>query len=126
MQAKLVQFPDLIDRKRLEDVETIAAFDEVVTAPLHGFASAAHYWAASSCRQFLTRIRLPVLLINAVDDPLVPQATLPLQELAQNSSLRAVFTRGGGHAGFVSGESPASPCFWAEKTALAFLEQSLS
>ena len=70
--AKLKRFPDLVDRRRLAAVRTIAEFDEVLTAPVHGFSSAEHYWQASSCAQYLPAIRRPTLLINAKDDPVVP------------------------------------------------------
>lgn len=118
--VKLERFPDLVDRRRLAAVRTVAEFDEVVTAPVNGFSSAEHYWQASSCAQYLPAIRRPTLLINAKDDPLVPASVLPLSPAARNPLLTAVFPEAGGHVGFVSGASPARPVWWAEEQALAF------
>ncbi len=118
--AKLRQYPTLVDRQRLAAVRTIVEFDEVVTAPIHGFASAERYWQASSCGPFLHSIRRPTLLINAQDDPLVPARVLPMSSVAQNPFLIADVPDAGGHVGFVSGPSPSRPVFWAEEKALAF------
>ncbi len=116
--AKLRRYPGLVDRRRLAAVRTVVEFDELVTAPLHGFADAAHYWAAASCRPFLDAIRRPTLLMNAQDDPLVPARVLP--SVASNPFLVAEFPQAGGHLGFIGGAWPARPVFWAEEQALAF------
>ncbi len=122
---KLAQYPDLVDRQRLVSVRTICEFDDLVTAPVHGFANAANYWALSSCRRFLPSIRRPTLLINALDDPIVPVETLPQGEIAQNRFLSAAFPEAGGHMGFVGGTQPWRPILWAEEKALEFLNQQL-
>ena len=123
--AKLTHFPDLVDRHALSGVQTMAEFDEVVTAPLHGFPSAAAYWAASSCMAFLDAIERPTLLINAQDDPFFPGAALPLQRVSQNPFLTAEFPPTGGHTGFISGW-PGSLTSWAEDRAMAFLSEQLA
>ena len=125
-EAKLKQFPDLVDRRRLAMVRTIREFDAAVTAPTHGFADAEAYWAACSCRQFLDGIRRPTLLINALDDPLVPPETLPRAEVAHNPRLAGVFPNAGGHVGFISGDRPSHPVLWAEEAGLRFFDQHFS
>ncbi len=120
--VKLTQYPDLVDRRRLLSVRTIRAFDELVTAPVHGFANATDYWTASSSRQFLASIHRPALLISAVDDPLVPFDGSLRQDVARNPYLTAEFPDAGGHVGFVSG-LPHHPIFWAEQQALNFFKQ---
>ena len=125
-RAKLARYPDLVDRQRLAAVRTIREFDALVTAPVHGFASAPSYWAASSCRKFLAWIRRPTLLISAVDDPLVPPDEQMWQEVAQNRWLTAVRPEAGGHVGFVGGKQPCQPMWWAEQKALEFFTPHLS
>lgn len=122
---KLARYSDLIDRQTLQAVRTLAAFDDRVTAPVHGFADAQAYWAASSAAPLLTRIRRPTLLINAEDDPFLPAAALPRQAVADNPHLTAVFTRAGGHIGFLSGRWPWAPLAWAEIRVGAFFTRYL-
>ncbi len=119
-RLKLRAYPDLVDRARLAAARTIAEFDEVVTGPVHGFADAEAYWRAASCAPFLASIRVPTLLINALDDPVIPPQALPHQLVAGHPFLTAAFTQAGGHVGFISGLSPFQPVFWAERLAMTF------
>ena len=123
--AKLRRYPDLVDRARLEAMRTIREFDDLVTAPVHGFVNAEDYWTASSCRQFLPSIRRPTLLISSVDDPIIPADVLPRQEVTRNRWLTGAFTEAGGHVGFISGP-PWRPVAWAEQRAMVFFAQHLS
>jgi predicted alpha/beta-fold hydrolase len=125
MLEKLTHHPDLVDRSALQAVRTLGAFDDLVTAPLHGFRDAEAYWAASSSAPFLPRIRRPTLLINAEDDPFLPAVALPRVAVSENPCLTAAFTAGGGHVGFLSGQSPFAPIAWAEIRAVAFLAERL-
>ena len=122
---KLTCYPDLVDRAAVRAVRTLAEFDDLVTAPLHGFSGAAAYWAASSSASFLPRIRRPTLLINAEDDPFLPAEALPRQAVAENPFLTAAFTPSGGHLGFLAGRWPGAPIAWAEVRAVAFLAEHL-
>jgi len=101
--AKLKKYPDLVDRRALAAVHTLADFDDAVTAPVHGFRSAADYWNSSSSASFLPKIRRPTLLINAKDDPFLPEKALPLAAVLANRFLTAEFTSNGGHIGFLAG-----------------------
>ncbi|MBI2094419.1 MAG: alpha/beta hydrolase, partial [Candidatus Omnitrophica bacterium] len=123
---KLKRYPDLVDPKKLQSVRTLAEFDDLVTAPVHGFKDAKEYWAKSSAAPFLPRIRRPTLLINAMDDPFLPAAALPVQEVAKNSFLTGEFPASGGHLGFLSGGWPGVPIPWAEVHAAEFLAQHLN
>ena len=124
--AKLERFPDLVDRRALRAVRTVAEFDELVTAPVHGFPSAAAYWAASSAGTALSRIARPTLLINAQDDPFFPGAALPREAIARNQYLTAEFPRAGGHMGFISGRWPGGTVSWAVGRAIRFLRDQLA
>ena len=104
---------------RLPRTRGIVEFDDLYTAPVHGFAGAAAYYADSSAGPRLGAIRRPTLMLWADDDPMVPKSTLPLEAAAANPWLSSVVTRGGGHVGFVTG-SAWRPRFWAEDQALRF------
>lgn len=124
--AKLAAHPDLVDRAALRSIRTLGEFDDLVTAPVHGFANAAAYWAASSSAPFLPRIRRPTLLINAEDDPFLPAEALPRQAVSDNPYLTAAFSPSGGHIGFVQGRWPGGAASaWAEARAIAFLGKCL-
>ena len=118
---KLARYPDLVDARALRAVRTLPQFDDLVTAPVHGFKNAADYWAASSSAAFLPRIRRPTLLINAQNDPFLPADALPTRAVSENSFLDAEFPASGGHLGFLEGCWPAVPIAWAERRAAHFL-----
>jgi len=125
-QAKLARHPALISPERLNAIRTIADFDEAVTAPIHGFRNAEHYWKSASCGLFLAAIRIPTLLINAKDDPLVPSWAIQQRAAEQNSRLTADITDRGGHLGFIAGSCPGAAKRWAEERAIAFLDVEIA
>ncbi len=104
--AKLAQHPGLFDRARLLAARDLYEFDDVFTAPLHGFAGTDDYWARGSAKPQLARIRIPALLLNAQNDPFVPAACLPrTHEVGPCVTLWQPAR--GGHVGFPSGPFPA-------------------
>ena len=70
--AKLAQHPGLFDRDRLLAARDLYAFDDVFTAPLHGFRNTEDYWRRGSAKPHLHRIRIPALVLNARNDPFLP------------------------------------------------------
>ncbi len=118
---KASEYPGLLDEKAVRRARNWRQYDDAVTAPLHGFRDAEDYWARSSSRFLLERIRRPTLLINSRDDPIVPASSLPEQLVERSEWLRAEFTSRGGHAGFVAGTLPWHPVYWAEQRAVEFL-----
>jgi predicted alpha/beta-fold hydrolase len=96
---KLKQHPGLFDRQALADARDLYAFDNVFTAPLHGFKSTDDYWARASAKPHLQHICIPTLLLNALNDPFVPAWSLPNQrETTQHVTLWQPAQ--GGHVGF--------------------------
>ncbi|MEY6433307.1 hydrolase [Thioalkalicoccus limnaeus] len=109
--------PVPVDIDQINDLES---FDDWITAPLNGFASAFDYYQRCSCRQFLPRIHTPTLIIHALDDPFVFPDTVPkAHELGPGVMLEV--TRGGGHVGFLSGPLPWRPQYWLEERILRHL-----
>jgi predicted alpha/beta-fold hydrolase len=125
---KLARYPDLCDASTLGRVRTLWEFDDVVTAPVHGFRDAADYYARSSSIHYLSRIRTPTLLLSAVDDPFLPSEVLDeVRAIAQhNPALEVEFVPRGGHVGFVSGRLPWRPVYYAEWRVADFLAQQFS
>lgn len=103
--AKLAQFPGLFDADRLRAASDLRAFDDVFTAPLHGFRDVRAYWEQASAKPHLRAIRLPALALNARNDPFVPGASLPgVHEVGAHVTLWQ--PAHGGHAGFALGRPP--------------------
>jgi predicted alpha/beta-fold hydrolase len=120
---KLEIYPDLFDADALRRARNVFDFDEVVTAPVHGFADAHDYYSRSSSLSFLGRVRVPTLLLSARDDPFLPVEVLGRVERAAqgNPALTTEFVARGGHVGFVGGSRPWSPRYYAEERAIDFL-----
>lgn len=123
--AKLVRYPDLFDRAKLERARSVYDFDDAVTAPVHGFADAPDYYAKSSSLRFLSRIEVPTLLLSASDDPFLPASVLDRVRdvAAPNPNLLLEFRAHGGHVGFIAGARPWTPFYYAEWRAFQFFDE---
>lgn len=84
---------------------TLHAFDDAYTAPAHGFDGADDYWKRASARPWMASIARPALLLCTDNDPFVPRTAWPLPQQI-SAAVHFERTRGGGHAGFVSGALP--------------------
>ena len=103
----LARHPGLFDGRRVARSRTFREFDELVTAPLHGFAGARDYWTRASSKPWLRGIAVPTLLLNARNDPFLPAAALPGADEVSSAVTRE-FPAEGGHVGFVSGRFPGN------------------
>jgi hypothetical protein len=103
--AKLAQHPGLFDRDTLMAARDLFAFDDVFTAPLHGFRDAPDYYARASAKPLLHRIRIPALALNTRNDPFIPAASLPrARDVGAHVTLWQPAQ--GGHVGFPTGRWP--------------------
>lgn len=104
--AKLRQHPGLFDGERLARARDLYEFDNLFTAPLHGFRDTEDYWNRASAKPHLQRIRIPALALNARNDPFVPAQSLPrTAEVGRHVTLWQPAQ--GGHVGFPHGAPPA-------------------
>jgi len=103
--AKLARFPGSVDERAMHASTNLYEFDNAVTAPLHGFRDTDDYWQKAGSWPGLAAIRVPTLIINARNDPFMPERSL---ERARSASKHVTleFPAGGGHAGFLSGPFP--------------------
>lgn len=99
------QFPGLLDITAVAACRTLYEFDNLVTAPLHGFQNTDDYWQRSSSKPWLKSIRIPTLLINARNDPFLPEDVLPSRNEV-SSWVAPEFPKQGGHVGFMHGAFP--------------------
>jgi predicted alpha/beta-fold hydrolase len=103
--VKLAQHPGLFDAARMRAARNLRDFDDMFTAPLHGFRDADDYYARASARPHLARIRVPALVLNARNDPFLPADALPhAGEVGDHVTLWQ--PAHGGHVGFADGRWP--------------------
>jgi len=119
LKMKNRQFPGQINPRALEWSQSFREFDEYYTAVLLGFHSADEYWEVSSSKRFLEDIRVPTLLLNAQDDPLISTQSFPYEIAAQSEFLFLEDPEHGGHVGFVSFNPEGE--YWSETRAVEFL-----
>lgn len=119
MRRMAAVFPDFPSIRRLACIRTFDVFDERFTAPINGFTSALDYWTRCSCGQFLPNIAVPVLLLNAVDDPFMTPSCYPRAEAVRNPLLTLELCRYGGHVGFVA----PGPRYYSEARVVRWLEE---
>jgi predicted alpha/beta-fold hydrolase len=113
--AKLASFPGLFDPGRVRRARTFREFDDAFTAPLHGFRDVDHYWQSSSSGRWLAHIGVPTLVLNARNDPFLPEADLLAAAAQPASSVLLEFTPRGGHVGF--------PGTWLAQRLIEFLRK---
>lgn len=119
VEAKAARFPGEIDASRARAMGSFREFDGRFTAPLHGFRDADDYWRQSSARQYLSRIEVPALLLNAKDDPFLAPECFPFEEAGSSEAVFLEAPGTGGHLGFI-GSGLRS---WMERRVAAFLRE---
>ncbi|HEY6240741.1 MAG TPA: alpha/beta fold hydrolase [Burkholderiales bacterium] len=123
-EGKLESFPGLFDGKAMRRARTLRDFDNVVTAPLHGFRDTDEYWTRASAKPVLGRIAVPTLLLNARNDPFMPEVALPGRDEV-SSVVRVEFPDQGGHAAFVSAPFPGN-LDWMPQRVTAFFREAMA
>ena len=113
--AKLEVFPGIYDGASLRAARSFRQFDGIVTAPLHGFRDTDDYWSRASSAPWLERIRVPTLMINARNDPFLPERELLAATRRAPPNVMLEFPRTGGHAGFVAGRFPGRQTWLAQR-----------
>ena len=122
MEAKGRRFPEMVDVKGIRAIRTFQEFDDRYTAPIHGFKDAEDYWRRASSRQFLHRIEVPTLLLNACNDPFLTPESFPYEEAQKSAHLFLEAPESGGHVGFLQSMTNRQP--WYERRTVEFLTRS--
>jgi predicted alpha/beta-fold hydrolase len=112
IRIKMQIMPEKINDADYRSIKTFEAFDNRYTAPIHGFLNAKDYWTKCSCKQFLTDINVPSLVINALNDPFLGKPCYPVDEAKKNPYIFLEMPKSGGHVGFVEFKSNGE--YWHE------------
>lgn len=121
---KLERFPALYDADVVRNARTLRDFDNVVTAPLHGFRDTDDYWTRASSKPDLRKIAVPTLIVHARNDPFLPGRHLPAASEV-SASVTLDYPDGGGHTGFASGPFPGN-LDWLPERLLAFFSEKVT
>ncbi|WP_452220840.1 YheT family hydrolase [Lacinutrix salivirga] len=114
---KLSQFPENISVKEVNSIKTLRDFDEVYTSKAHGFKDAITYYTKSSSLQFIPTIKVPTLLINALNDSFLSPECFPVKEAKNNPKVFLEMPNYGGHVGFIQ----KGGIYYNEQRALEFI-----
>jgi uncharacterized protein len=113
--AQLERFPGLFDAARVRGATSFRDFDDAYTAPLHGFRDVEHYWSSAASGPWLERIAVPTLVLNARNDPFLPEKDLLAATSKAARCVQLEFPRRGGHVGF--------PASWLARRLIEFFSQ---
>ena len=114
-------FPETLKTENLKKTKTVWDFDDYYTAPIHGFKDAEDYYARCSAKFSVQDIAIPTLIVNAINDPLVPYKSLPIEAIEKMSNVILELSKEGGHCGFRPSKIPENGAYWSEERALRFL-----
>ena len=110
---KAAIFPELFNLKAIDEAKTLREYDELVTAPIHGFGTAANYYATCSTVGHMAKLQRPTFMLSAHNDPFISDECYP----PAGGLLRTLYTDEGGHVGFPQRHGQGS---YATEKALAF------
>lgn len=113
--------PEIFDLEKIMKAKSIMEFDDLVTAPLHGYKNAHEYYRINSSLQFLNEIRIPTLLVSAKNDPMLSTKCYPKQVARLQADLHFEKWNYGGHVGFYQ----KSAFYQSEERAIAFMDEVL-
>jgi len=118
LKVKQNQFPDELSQEQFNAIKTLNDFDEIYTSKAHGFKDALDYYEKSSSLQFLPNIKVPTLIINALNDSFLTPECFPVKAAKNNPNLYLEMPKYGGHVGFIQ----RGNFYYNEKRALEFVE----
>ena len=121
VKMKKVLFPHQINDDHFDQVKNFKDFDDRYTAPIHGFKNAKDYWKKCSSKQFISKIKIPTLIINAQNDPFLSPECFPHYEVAKTEHVFLEIPKFGGHVGFI--QFNQEKMYWSEKRAVEFLNK---
>ena len=119
---KAALFPKIYSRNGFGKIRSVRGFDDAITAPCFGYRDAQEYYEAAGARKVVGRVRVPMLMITAQDDPFVPYESFLAAMVIENPAIRFLAPEHGGHCAFISKHGGAER-FWAEARVVEFCEQ---
>jgi len=125
MKRKAKSWPGAFDLRPLGRIWTIRRFDEVYTAPHHGYRSAEDYYFKASALRVVQQVRVPALILAAADDPFVPAGQFSEPAVRDNPRVTVRVEPHGGHCGFIAAAGAGQDGYWAEDTVMDFLASAI-
>ena len=119
VKQKEAQYPGLISSANYNEIRNFYDFDNRYTAPIHGFRDADDYWLQCSSARHLENIRIPVLIVNAANDPFLSESCYPVAIAEKSKEIYLEIPASGGHVGFI--QFNKQKIYWSEKRALEFI-----
>ena len=120
VRRKSQMMPEKLSTSHFAKIKNLYQFDDIYTAPIHGFLNADDYYTRSSSISFLSDIAIDTLLVNAVNDPFLPAKCYPNDKELNNPNLYLEYPEKGGHCGF---PQRIDGILWSENRAIEFIEK---
>jgi predicted alpha/beta-fold hydrolase len=121
IRRRAARYPNSYSPDKLKAVRSVYEFDDAFVAPFFGFGTADNYYATQSSIRFLPSIRIPALLIQAKDDPMVPFGIFSDPRLTGNPNIELRAVEHGGHLGFLADSAPR---FWVDRVILGWITET--
>ena len=121
IRQKMKLMPGAITDAGYGRIRTFKDFDDRYTAPIHGFRNAEDYWEQCSGARFIPEVKIPTLIVNAMDDPFLAGGCYPVSAASNSRQVYLEMPKSGGHVGFVLFNKEGS--YWSEERAMEFLRQ---
>jgi predicted alpha/beta-fold hydrolase len=118
-KRKMHHFPEIMNTNEFKKVKTLLDFDNLYTAPAHGFKDAYDYYDKSSSLQFLPNIKIPVLIVNALNDSFLSEKCYPVALAKKHKNIYLESSKYGGHVGF----HVTNNMYYSEKRTLEFINE---
>ena len=106
--------------ERLKAIKTLFEFDDYFTGPIHGFVNAVDYYTKCSSIHFIDNIKIPCLVVNALNDPFLSEDCYPMERFATHPWVKFEFPEYGGHVGFTLFNE--NGLYWSEMRAVSFMD----
>jgi predicted alpha/beta-fold hydrolase len=119
-RRKVELFPDRYSPNGFGPIRTVREFDDAITGPAFGYKDAEEYYEAAGAKRVIDRVRVPLLLMTAKDDPFVPYESFVRAKAEANPAVQFIAPEHGGHCGFIS-KWPGTERHWAEERVVEFI-----
>jgi uncharacterized protein len=121
IRRRATKYPASYSVDKLQAVRSVYEFDDAFVAPFFGFGTADNYYATQSSIRFLPSVRIPALLIQAKDDPMIPFEIFSDRRVTGNPNIEVRAVEHGGHLGFLADSAPR---FWVDRVILRWITET--
>ncbi|WP_282135644.1 YheT family hydrolase [Seonamhaeicola maritimus] len=118
LKAKIEKFPGSLSQEQLKSIKTLKDFDNIYTAKAHGYRDALDYYKQCSSLQFIPNIKIPTLIINALNDSFLSPECYPVKEAKNQPNIFLEMPNHGGHVAFIDKKN----VYYNERRAVEFVQ----